>query len=78
MKIGIPLAIDATPANMHDNKGIVHVLRRLAWVVERSFSWISRYRRLNAIVERTKEHLVAFGSILVRRPKGLAIQAVSA
>jgi hypothetical protein len=28
--------------------------------MERSFSWMSNYRRLNTIVERTKEHLVAF------------------
>ncbi|HYF89510.1 IS5 family transposase [Azospirillum sp.] len=106
-KYGVPLAIDATPANVHDTKGIVPVLRQLAgrgfqgpaigdlgyrgarlanagealgitiqpiargrdgafipteiaWVVERSFSWTSRYRRLNTIVERTEEHLVAF------------------
>lgn len=128
-KYGIPLAIDATPANVHDTKGIVPVLRQLAgggfqgpaigdlghrgerlakaaealgitvrpiargrdgvfipteiaWVVERSFSWISRYRRLNIIVERTKEHLVAFVqiafiSILSRRLQRLAPQKVS-
>jgi transposase len=129
-KYGLPLAIDATPANVHDTKGIVPVLRQLAecgfqgsaigdlgyrgerlakaaaalgipvrpiargrdgvfipteiaWVVERSFSWISRYRRLNTIVERTKEHLlafveIAFISILSRRLKRLAPQEVSA
>ncbi len=128
-KYDIPLAIDATPANVHDTKGIVPVLRQLAgggfqgpaigdlgyrgerlakaaealgitvrpiargrdgvfipteitWVVERSFSWISRYRRLNTIVERTKEHLVAFVqiafiSILSRRLQRLAPQKVS-
>ena len=27
----------------------------ICWVVERSFAWISRYRRLNIIFERTKE-----------------------
>jgi transposase len=90
-KYGIPLAIDVSPANVHDTKGIVPVLRQLAsrgfkgsalgdlsyrgkrlakagqklgitiktiargrdsvflptgicWVVERSFSWLSRYR----------------------------------
>jgi putative transposase len=126
-KYGIPLAIDASSANVHDTKGIVPVLRQLAgrgfqgpaigdlgyrgerlakagealgitiqpiargrdglfiptgiaWVVERSFSWISRYRRLNTIVERTKEHLVAFveiafGSVLSRRLKRLTPQA---
>jgi putative transposase len=61
----------------------VFVPTGIAWVVERSFAWISRYRRLNTIVERTKEHLVAFVeiafvSILARRLKRLSIQAVSA
>jgi hypothetical protein len=32
-------------------------------VVERSFAWLSLYRRLNTIFERTKEHVVAFVSI---------------
>jgi transposase len=32
----------------------------IRWVVERSFAWLSRYRRLNTIFERTTEHLVAF------------------
>ena len=123
-KYGIPLAIDALPANGHDTKGILPVLRHLAgggfqgpaisdlgyrgerlatadealgitikpiargrdgvfipteiaWVVERSFSWITRCRRSNTIVERTKEHLIAFVeiafiSILSRRLKRLA------
>jgi transposase len=48
-------------------------------VVERSFSWLARYRRLNTIFDRTKEHLVAFVqiafiSILSRRLKRLAPQ----
>jgi len=129
-KYGLPLALDATPANVHDTTGIVPVLRQLAgrgfqgpaigdlgyrgerlaeaaaslgitvrpiargrdgmfipteiaWVVERSFAWMSRYRRLNTIVERTKEHLVAFVeivfiSILSRRLRRLTTQAVSA
>jgi transposase len=129
-KHGIPLAIDVSPANTHDTKGIVPVLcelsgqgfrgsalgalgyrsKRLAkageklgitvktvargrdgvfiptgicWVVERSFSWMSNYRRLNTIFERTKEHLVAFieiafVSILSRRLKRLVIDEVSA
>src|SRR4051794_7001897 len=106
-KYGIPLAIDVAPANRHDAKGIVPVLRiraeegftgaalgalgyrgeRLARigptlgirveaiargrdgrfipasicrVVERSFAWLSRYRRLNTIFERSKDHLIAF------------------
>ncbi|MGA1859868.1 IS5 family transposase [Azospirillum sp. 11R-A] len=129
-KYNLPLAIDASPANVHDTKGIVPVLRQLAeqgfqgpaigdlgyrgnrlakvgdglgitiqpiargrngvfipteiaWVVERSFSWLSRYRRLNTIVERTKEHLVAFVeiafiSILSRRLQRLAPKQVNA
>jgi transposase len=129
-KHGIPLAIDVAPANTHDTKGIVPVLRELAgqgfrgpawsdlgyrgqrlakigealgitvkpvargrdgkflpagicWVVERSFAWVSRYRRLNTIFERTKEHLVAFieiafVSILSRRLKRLVTDELSA
>jgi transposase len=55
----------------------------ICWVVERSFSWISNYRRLNTIFERTKEHLVAFVqiafvSILARRLKRLATSEVTA
>jgi len=125
---GIPLAIDVSPANTHDTKGIVPVLRELAgqgfrgsalsdlgyqgkrlakagqklgitvkavardgvflptgicWVMERSFTWISRCRRLNTIFDRTKEHLVAFieiafVSILARRLKRLVVEEVSA
>ena len=99
-KYGFPLAINVSPANIHDSKGIVPVLHQLAgrgfkgtalgdlsyrgqrlskagealgitlqpsagghggtfipegirWVVERSLAWISRYRRLNTIFERT-------------------------
>ena len=120
------MAIDVSPANTHDTKGILPVLselsgkgfrgsalgdlgyrgKRLAkagqklgiavkpiargrdgkflptgicWVVERSFSWIANYRRLNTIFERTKEHLVAFieiafVSILSRRIKRLVAE----
>jgi len=51
--------------------------------MERSFAWISRYRRLNTIFDRTKEHLIAFVqiafvSILSRRLKRLPIEEVSA
>ena len=127
-KYGIPLAIDVSPANRHDTKGIVPVLRTLAadgfdgmtlgdlgyrrkrlaeagqalgitieaiarggqfvpagicWVVERSFAWLSRYRRLNVIFERSKEHLIAFItiafiSILSRRLKRLVAEEISA
>ena len=129
-KYGIPLAIDVSPANQHDTKGIVPVLRALAdggfrgpalcdlgyrgerlakvgetlgitveaiargrdgrfvpagicWVVERSFAWLSRYRRLNTIFERSKDHLlafvaIAFISILARRLKRLVVEELSA
>jgi hypothetical protein len=51
--------------------------------VERSFSWISDYRRLNTIFERTKEnHIafieIAFISIFSRRLKRLVIDELSA
>jgi hypothetical protein len=106
-KYGFLLAINVSPANRHDSRGIVPVLHQLAgrgfkgtalgdlsyrgqrlpeagkalgitvepsagghsgtfipegvrWVVERSLAWISRYRRLNTIFERTEDHLVAF------------------
>jgi transposase len=124
------LAIDVSPANRHDTKGVVPVLRALAdggfqgpalgdlgyrgerlakageglgitvkaiargrdgqfvpagirWVVERSFAWLSRYRRLNTIFERSKDHLVAFISIvfisiLARRLKRLVTENLSA
>jgi transposase len=32
----------------------------LRWVVERSFAWLSRYRRLNTIFDRTDGSLIAF------------------
>jgi hypothetical protein len=35
----------------------------ICWVVERSFAGLSRYRRLNTIFERSKEHLIGFVSI---------------
>jgi transposase len=44
----------------------------IRWVVERSFAWLSRYRRLNTIFDRTDASLlafvrIAFISILSRR-----------
>jgi hypothetical protein len=55
----------------------------IRWVTERSFGWISCYRRLNTVFERIKEHLVAFVeiafvSILSKRLKSLVIEEVSA
>jgi hypothetical protein len=54
-----------------------------ASVVTESFAWLSRYRRLNTIFERSKEHLIAFVaitfiSILARRLKRLVTEALSA
>jgi hypothetical protein len=46
-------------------------------MVERSFAWLSRYWRLNVIVERSKEHLIAFVSILSRRLKRLVTEEFS-
>ena len=51
--------------------------------MERSLAWISRYRRLDTIFERTEEHLVAFIeiafiSILSRRLVRLVTQQISA
>jgi hypothetical protein len=52
-------------------------------VVELSFAWPSRYRRLNTIFERSKEHLIAlvaiaFISILSLRVKRLVVEELSA
>ena len=51
----------------------------ICWVVERSFAWLSRYRRLNTIFERSKDHLIAFIaiafiSILSRRMRRLVAE----
>ena len=55
----------------------------IRWVVERSLGWVSRYRRLTTIFERTEPHLIAFIeiafiSILSRRLARLATQQISA
>ena len=55
----------------------------ICWVVERSFAWLSRYRRLNIIFERSKDHLIAFVaiafiSVLARRLKRLVAEELSA
>jgi hypothetical protein len=53
--------------------------------VERSFAWLSRYRRLNTVFDRTKDHLIAFVEIafvsiliLSRRLKRLVTDDISA
>lgn len=60
-------------------QGFVLMPRR--WVIERSFGWMSRFRRLARDCERLPEllagfHLVAFGTIMLTR--FLALQAASA
>ena len=50
--------------------GFVLLPRR--WVIERSFGWMSRFRRLARDCERLAEmlagfHLVAFGMIMLHR-----------
>lgn len=52
-------------------------------MVERPFAWMRRYRLLNTIDERSKEHLIAFVeiafiSILTRRLKRLVVKEFSA
>jgi hypothetical protein len=51
----------------------------ICWVVERSLAWLSRYRLLNTIFERSKNHVIAFVeiafiSILSRRLKRLVAE----
>src|SRR3954462_1495326 len=80
-KAGEALGITIQPsAGGHGGTFIPEGIR---WVVERSLAWISRYRRLNTIFERTEEHLVAFIQIafipiLSRRLVRLVTQQVSA
>jgi len=55
----------------------------ICWLIEWSFAWLSRYRRLNTIFERSKEHLIAFItiafiSILSRRLKRLVVEELNA
>jgi hypothetical protein len=66
-----------------DGHGGSFIPEGIRWVVERSLAWISRYRRLNTIFDRTEEHLVAFIeiafiSILSRRLIRLVNQEISA
>ena len=57
--------------------------RRAAVIFRVSLAWVSRYRRLNTIFERTEGHLVAFIeitfiSILSRRLVRLVTQEINA
>jgi hypothetical protein len=80
-KAGKALGITIQPsAGGHGGSFIPEGIR---WVVERSLAWISRYRRLNTIFERTEGHLtafieIAFVSILSRRLARLTTQKISA
>ena len=58
-------------------------VRRSASRSKRLPAWLSRYRRLNTIFERSKDHLIAFVaiafiSILGRRLKRLVAEDLSA
>jgi transposase len=73
---GIALSVVRLP---EAKRGFVLLPRR--WVVERSFGWMSRFRRLARDCERLPEllagfHLVAFGMIMLTR--FVALQAASA
>jgi len=59
-------------------KGFVLLPRR--WVVERSFAWTGRFRRLARDYERLAEtlvgfHLVAFAILMLRRFADLPVQS---
>src|SRR3954464_13259806 len=65
-------ALGIAPPPRPGGHGGTFIPEGIRWVVERSLAWISRYRRLNTIFERTEGHLVAFieiafVSILSRR-----------
>jgi hypothetical protein len=80
-KAGEALGITLQPsAGGHGGTFIPEGIR---WVIERSLGWVSRYRRLNTIFERTEAHLVAFIEIvfiliLSRRLVRLVTQEISA
>ena len=72
---GIALEVVRLP---EAKRGFVLLPRR--WVVERSFGWMARFRRLARDYERLPEtlaglHLVAFVVLLLRRAAELAVSA---
>ena len=75
---GVELVIVKLP---EARKGFVLLPKR--WVVERSFAWTTRFRRLIRDFERTAEvlrglHFVAFAVLLLRRLARLILPAQSA
>src|SRR5690349_11302055 len=80
-KAGEALGITIQPSA--GDHGGTFIPESIRWVVERSLGWLSRYRRLNTIFERTERHFVAFieiafVSILSRRLVRLVTQEISA
>ena len=76
-------ALDITIQPSAGGHGGTFIPEGIRWVIERSLAWVSRYRRLNTIFERTEGHLVAFIeiafiSILSRRLVRLVTQEISA
>ena len=72
---GIRLEIVKLP---EAKRGFVLLLRR--WVVERSFAWAARFRRLAKDYERVPEmvaglHVVAFVSLILHRLVTVAAQS---
>lgn len=72
---GIQLEVVKLP---QAGKGFVLLPRR--WVVERSFAWAGRFRRLARDYERLAEtlvgfHLVAFAVLMLKRFAHLAVQS---
>jgi transposase len=72
---GIQLEVVKLP---EAKKGFVLLPRR--WVVERSFAWVGRFRRLARDYERLQEtlvglHLVAFAILMLGRFAELAVQS---
>src|SRR3954469_13683032 len=76
-------ALDITLQPIARGHGGTLIPEGIRWADDRSLAWISHYRRLNTIFERTEEPLVAFieiafTSILSRRLVRLVPQQISA
>ena len=66
---GIPLAVLVSAANVHDSKMMLATvdaiepknrLGRYRWVVERTLSWLNRFRRLKIRYEHRADIHLAF------------------